>query len=163
MSGLDKIHIEAEKLAGILRERKNQGLKIAFTNGCFDIIHAGHVRTLRHARSRADLLVVGVNSDESVARLKGPNRPVLPLNQRLRVLAGLADVDFVIPFAEETPRELILALRPDVLVKGGDYQIEEVVGREEVWSWGGKVEVAPQVGELSTRNVIKTILDRFRS
>lgn len=159
----NKIVRDRATLAGMLAERRAAapGTKVVFTNGCFDILHAGHARTLSFAKSQGAVLVVGINDDASVARLKGPTRPVLPLVQRLRVVAGFAAADFVIPFSEDTPLELVLALRPDVLVKGGDYRLDEIVGGREVIGWGGRVVSAPTIEGVSTRAVIQTILDRF--
>ena len=158
-----KIFTDANELKKSLEALRHSGKRIVFTNGCFDILHVGHVQTLRHARGLGDALVVGVNDDASVERLKGKGRPVLPLDQCLRILAGLADVDYVIVFSEDTPERLICDLRPEVLVKGGDYRLDQVVGREAVLSWGGRVEVAPPVEDVSTRQVIETIVQRFGS
>jgi D-beta-D-heptose 7-phosphate kinase/D-beta-D-heptose 1-phosphate adenosyltransferase len=115
----------AARRAAVLRAA---GCRIVFTNGCFDIIHPGHLRVLEHAAALGDVLFVGLNSDDSVKRLKGPGRPVQKLEARARVLCALRFVDFVVPFSEDTPLELIRALLPDVLVKGGDYRREDVVG-----------------------------------
>ncbi len=124
---------------------------MVFTNGCFDLLHVGHVEYLEQARALGDALIVAVNTDASVRRLaKGPGRPVNPEGDRARVLAALACVDRVVLFPEDTPREIISELRPDVLVKGGDYALEEVVGREAVLSWGGQVRVIPLVPGYST-------------
>ena len=130
---------------------------MVFTNGCFDILHRGHVEYLYAARELGDALVVGVNTDDSVRRLKGPSRPVVPLEDRLYVLAGLGCVDAVTPFAEDTPRELIAALLPDVLVKGGDYDADEVVGAREVRDAGGKVVILPFVEGRSTTGLIRRL------
>lgn len=123
-----------------------------FTNGVFDLIHPGHLTYLAEAAALGQRLIVGVNSDESVKRLKGDSRPIMPLAARMQLLAGLFYVDGVIAFDEDTPLELIKALRPDVLVKGGDYQVDDIVGAEEVRAWGGEVQVLPFVeGHSSTR------------
>ena len=128
------------------------GSRVVFTNGCFDLLHAGHVQYLAEARAQGDLLVVGLNSDASVARLKGPTRPVNPQEARGAVLAGLESVDFVVVFQEQTPLELIRAIRPDVLVKGADYSKDKVVGADLVESWGGRVHLADlKQGYSSTR------------
>ena len=129
--------------------------KIVFTNGCFDVLHRGHVEYLNAARALGDALVVGVNTDDSVRRLKGPGRPVNPQEDRAYVLAGLAAVDAVTLFGEDTPRELVAALLPDVLVKGGDYRPEEIVGAEEVRAAGGEVVVAPLVAGRSTTSILE--------
>ncbi len=128
--------------------------RIVFTNGCFDILHRGHVEYLFAARALGDRLVVGVNSDPSVRRLKGPKRPVNPEEDRALVLAGLAAVDAVTLFGEDTPLDLIAALLPDVLVKGGDYRFEEIVGAPEVAAAGGEVVIAPLVPGRSTTSIL---------
>jgi D-beta-D-heptose 7-phosphate kinase/D-beta-D-heptose 1-phosphate adenosyltransferase len=139
----DQKVLEATLLAQELESRRRLGQRIAFTNGCFDVLHAGHVQYLREARVQADLLVVGVNSDASVQALKGPGRPVNAAADRIAVLAGLQAVDYVTVFDEATPLALIQRLRPDVLVKGADYRKEDVVGAAFVESYGGRVHLAP--------------------
>ena len=131
---------------------------LVFTNGCFDVLHPGHVRYLHAARCLGDALVVGINTDRSVRRLKGPGRPVVPEEDRALVVAGLASVDAVALFDQDTPLELVTALLPDVLAKGGDYRPEDVVGREVVEAAGGRVEVIPFVQGHSTTS----LLDRVR-
>jgi rfaE bifunctional protein nucleotidyltransferase chain/domain len=133
----------------------NQGKKIVFTNGCFDILHRGHVTYLSEARRLGDLLVVGVNSDASVKRLKGPSRPINSEADRAFVLLGLKSVDAVEIFSEDTPLELIKLIRPHVLVKGGDWKIEQIVGGTEVLSWGGKVLSLNFVNGFSTTSIIE--------
>ncbi|MGA8161426.1 MAG: D-glycero-beta-D-manno-heptose 1-phosphate adenylyltransferase [Acidobacteriaceae bacterium] len=135
-------------------EWRTAGLKNVFTNGCFDLLHLGHVTLLDQARREGDRLIVGINSDDSVRSLKGPSRPVLREEARARVLAGLEAVDAVVIFDEPTPLQLIEALRPDVLVKGGDYAGEEIVGGPEVRLWGGKVLFVPFVEGFSTTEII---------
>jgi len=120
---------------------RRAGERVVFTNGCFDILHAGHVAYLEEARALGDRLVVAVNDDASVTRLKGKGRPVNPLEQRLRVLSGLASVDWVVGFAEDTPERLLAELKPDVLVKGGDYRVEQIAGGDTVLKNGGEVRV----------------------
>jgi rfaE bifunctional protein nucleotidyltransferase chain/domain len=129
--------------------------RVVFTNGCFDILHRGHVEYLFAARALGDRLVVGLNSDPSVRRLKGPERPVNPEEDRAIVLAGLAAVDAVTLFEEDTPLELIRALLPDVLVKGGDYRFDQIVGAPEVVEAGGEVVIAPLVPGRSTTSILK--------
>jgi len=138
----------------LVREWRAHGLRVGFTNGCFDILHAGHVALLSAARRRCDRLVVGLNSDESVARLKGPSRPINPLADRAAVLAALAAVDAVVPFAEDTPLELIRALMPDVLVKGADYTLDRVVGAEIVQAAGGEVALVELLPGRSTTGIV---------
>jgi rfaE bifunctional protein nucleotidyltransferase chain/domain len=133
------------------------GAKAVFTNGCFDLIHRGHVTYLQKARDLGDVLFLGLNSDASVQRLKGPNRPILPLEDRAGILAALECIDHIIPFGEDTPRDLIAALLPDVLIKGGDYELDEIVGREEVEAAGGIVTTIALVAGVSTTNIVEKI------
>lgn len=142
-----------DALMGI-KEVQGKGRKVVFTNGCFDILHVGHVTYLEKAAGLGDILIVGVNSDDSVKRLKGENRPINKLEDRLRILASLEYVDFVIPFEEDTPIELIKKVRPDVLVKGGDYQIDNIVGADFVKACGGTVTIIPFIEGKSTTDVI---------
>lgn len=150
-----KKFVSRKDLVQLLKKRRNR--KIVFTNGCFDLLHAGHVTLLERARRMGDLLVVGLNSDASVRRLKGPLRPLVNEKARAKVLAGLACVDYVTLFPEETPLETILMLKPDVLVKGGDYQISEIVGRNAV----KKVARVPLVKNFSTTRLIEKILAAY--
>ena len=138
---------------------RSKGLKVGFTNGCFDILHRGHVSYLNQARSWCDRLVVGLNSDRSVTALKGEGRPVNDLEGRALVLAGLACVDLVVPFDEDTPIRLIEAARPDVLIKGADYTESQVVGADSVKSWGGEVRLAPIVEGYSTTTAIAKLTE----
>jgi D-beta-D-heptose 7-phosphate kinase/D-beta-D-heptose 1-phosphate adenosyltransferase len=130
---------------------------VVFTNGCFDLLHVGHVRSLAEARSLGDRLVVGVNGDASVRRLKGAPRPLVPGRQRAEVLAALACVDWVVLFGQDTPLALIRALRPDVLAKGGDWKLDEIVGREDVESWGGRVERLRVIPGVRTTKLVDEI------
>ena len=131
--------------------------KVVFTNGVFDLLHPGHVDVLTAARSRGDALIVGVNTDESVTRLKGPGRPVRSQAERAYVLAALESVDLVVLFEQDTPLELVRALRPDVIVKGGDYTVDSIVGASEVESWGGEVVVVPLTPGQSTTSIIEKL------
>jgi len=143
-----------------VRELQAKGLKVVFTNGCFDLLHPGHVAYLEEARSLGDALIVAVNTDASVRRLgKGEHRPVNPETDRARVLAALAAVDRVVFFGEDTPLELLTELQPDILVKGGDYQAQEVVGRDLILARGGQVRILPFRQGYSTSN----LLARLRS
>jgi len=128
--------------------------RMVFTNGCFDILHRGHIYLLSRARELGDLLVVGLNSDASVTILKGPGRPVNNQESRAEVLGALAFVDYIIIFEEDTPLEMIKTLKPDILVKGGDYQLEDIVGHREVLSSGGRVETIPMVEGYSSSAII---------
>lgn len=137
--------------------RAKQSGRLVFTNGVFDLLHPGHVDVLLAARRKGDALIVGVNTDASVQRLKGPGRPVRTLAERSYVLAALAMVDAVVAFDEDTPLDLILHLRPDVLVKGGDYSVETVVGSREVRDWGGEVTIIPLTAGQSTTSIIERL------
>ncbi len=138
------------------REKRN-GRRIVFTNGCFDLLHPGHIGSLEQARALGDALVVGLNSDASVRQLKGPGRPVLPERERAEILAALECVDAVVVFDEPTPREVIARLLPDVLVKGGDWPGDQIVGREEVEAAGGCVVSIPVVPGYSTTEILRKI------
>jgi rfaE bifunctional protein nucleotidyltransferase chain/domain len=150
-----------EELRKELDRLRKEGKKIAFTNGCFDILHVGHVRYLEGAKKTADVLILALNSDSSVRTIKGEKRPLIPQNERAEVLAGLASVDYVTIFDEATPLELIRYLKPDVLIKGGDWTEDRIVGRNEVRSWGGKVVVIPEVEGASTTNIVDKVLQVY--
>jgi rfaE bifunctional protein nucleotidyltransferase chain/domain len=150
-----------EELLRIIRDLKAKGKRIVFTNGCFDLLHIGHVRYLEKARALGDVLVVGVNSDSSVRRLKGPERPILPEEERTEILSSLGCVNYVTIFHEPDPLKLITSLQPNVLVKGGDWTKEQTVGKEIVERSGGEVVIIPFVQGTSTSNLIETILKRY--
>jgi rfaE bifunctional protein nucleotidyltransferase chain/domain len=142
------------------RERlRHEGRRLVFTNGCFDLLHPGHVRYLKQARALGDALAVALNSDSSVRALKGAHRPILNQQERAEIIAALESVDYVVIFDQETPRSLIAALLPDVLVKGGDWDIDQIVGRDEVEAAGGKVLSLPYVEGSSTTDIIERILE----
>ncbi|MBP6822000.1 MAG: D-glycero-beta-D-manno-heptose 1-phosphate adenylyltransferase [Acidobacteria bacterium] len=151
---LDQLRIERERL-------RQAGKKVVFTNGCFDLLHPGHVRYLQQARALGDALIVALNSDRSVRELKGDKRPILNEAERSEVMAALACVDFVTIFDEPTPLEIISALLPDILVKGGDWGIDSIVGREEVEAAGGQVMSLAFVDGCSTTDVIERIAQRY--
>jgi D-beta-D-heptose 7-phosphate kinase / D-beta-D-heptose 1-phosphate adenosyltransferase len=155
-SAAEKI-MDRDPLARRVEELRRQGLRIVFTNGCFDLLHVGHITYLNEARGLGDILIVGLNTDRSVRALKGPSRPIIPEEERSHVLAALESVNYVVLFDEDTPVELIRALRPDILVKGADYAKEDVVGRDLVESWGGSVRLIPVVDNTSTSAIIKRI------
>ena len=157
-----KIH-DTGGMKRLVESWKKNGQKVVFTNGCFDILHAGHIKYLEAAAEKGDRLIVAVNSDESVTQLKGPTRPINVLNSRMYLLASLQCVDAVCSFDEETPIDIIRTLKPDVLVKGGDYQINDIVGAEDVLANGGVVEVIPFVEGYSTTKIESRILDRLRN
>ncbi|HPQ60736.1 MAG TPA: D-glycero-beta-D-manno-heptose 1-phosphate adenylyltransferase [Syntrophales bacterium] len=154
--GAEKI-VSRETLLVLLKEHRRQGRRIVFTNGCFDILHAGHVRYLAQARRLGDVLVVALNTDRSVRSIKGPDRPVVRQEERAFVMAGLESVDYVTFFDDETPLSLIEALQPDILVKGGDWKADGVVGGDFVRSKGGDVVVLPYLEGASTTNIIEKI------
>jgi rfaE bifunctional protein nucleotidyltransferase chain/domain len=145
------------ELLPIRRALKRKGKTVVFTNGCFDLLHAGHVRLFRKAGEKENVLIVALNTDASIRRLKGPARPVFPLRERLEVLSAFADVDYVTWFAEPTPRTIVAALLPDVLVKGGDWGPDRVVGRAEVEAAGGKVLIVPYLDGHSSSGLIDRI------
>ena len=157
-----KQKIKARKeLLRIINDLKAEGKRIVFTNGCFDLLHIGHVRYLEEARALGDVLVVGVNSDASVRKLKGPKRPILPEAERAEILSSLGCVDYISLFDEIDPLKLITSLRPDVLVKGGDWTKEQTVGKEVVERSGGEVVIIPFVKGASTSTLIETILKKY--
>jgi D-beta-D-heptose 7-phosphate kinase/D-beta-D-heptose 1-phosphate adenosyltransferase len=146
-------------LASVLEDLRAAGQRIVMTNGCFDLIHPGHVRYLQQAKALGDVLVVAVNDDDSVRRLKGESRPVNTLDDRMAVLGALGAVDYVVSFSEDTPARLIDALAPDVLVKGGDYAVEQIAGHESVLARGGEVRVLEFVDGHSTSGLIERLND----
>ncbi len=154
--------LDREQLVGVRARLRAEGKRLAFTNGCFDLLHSGHIRTLEFARSCADALVVAINADAGVRGLKGPGRPIVPEYERAEVLASLACVDYVVLFAEPDPGDLIRAVVPDVLVKGGDWAVDAIVGRDTVEAAGGRVERVPPVEGRSTTNIIAKVLDADR-
>jgi rfaE bifunctional protein nucleotidyltransferase chain/domain len=146
-----------DELKKIRAKFRRGGKTTVFTNGCFDVLHSGHIHLFRLAKEHGDILIVAVNDDLSVRNLKGPSRPVFPLEERLEVLEAVESIDYLISFSEPTPRELIQALLPDVLVKGGDWKPEEVVGREEVEGAGGKVVIIPYLPGRSSSEILNKI------
>ncbi len=151
---LEKI-LSQEKMLGERQRLRSAGTRLVFTNGVFDLLHLGHVRYLAQARELGDALVVAINSDRTVRELKGDDRPIFNQNERAEILAALRQVDYVVIFDNISPRSLIAELLPDVLVKGGDYQLDEIHGREEVEAAGGKVVSLPFVGGASTTSLIE--------
>ncbi len=140
---------------------KREGKKVIFTNGCFDILHAGHTQYLREAKKLGDVLILALNSDSSVRSIKGEKRPVVPETERAEVVASLASVDYVTIFDELTPLALIEFLQPDVIVKGGDWAEKDIVGAEAVRKWGGRVAIMPEIEGASTTNVIEKVLQVY--
>jgi D-beta-D-heptose 7-phosphate kinase / D-beta-D-heptose 1-phosphate adenosyltransferase len=156
-----KLH-ERQALARLLAGRRAKGETVVFTNGCFDLLHVGHVKYLQAARQLGDLLVLGLNSDASIRRLKGPKRPLIGQDERAHILAALDCIDYVVIFDEDTPLDLIAALRPDILVKGADYTPDGVVGKDLVESWGGRVELIDLVEGRSTSSIVDKILQAYQ-
>lgn len=153
--------VDRETLVAIRQDLRQQGKRVVFTNGCFDLLHPGHVRLLAEAKRLGDVLIVALNSDRSVRELKGAGRPLLPQEERCEIVAALEMVDYVTTFDELTPGELIRKLLPDVLVKGGDWSVEEIVGREDVQAHGGRVLSLPFVPGYSTTRMIERIVRTF--
>jgi len=148
-------------LAEIIRLRrkwKGENKKVVFTNGCFDILHGGHVYLFCEAKKHGDILIVAVNTDDSIQKIKGPSRPIFPLKERLEILEAIEHIDCLTSFSEETPQKIIASLLPDVLIKGGDWQSDDVVGRKQVEEAGGKVMIVPFRKGCSTSEIIKKII-----
>ena len=145
------------RLRVILEEERKRGKKVVFTNGCFDLIHVGHVSLLREAKKKGDVLVVAINSDESVRKLKGNHRPIFPEEERAETLAAMEMVDYVTVFSEEDPYKVIAFFKPDILVKGGDWSLNRIIGRDVVQSYGGEVLTFPEVEGHSSSRIIEKI------
>lgn len=150
-----------KQLNRILTSLRSKDKRVVFTNGCFEVIHTGHIRCLTRAKKSGDILVVAVNSDSSVRRLKGKNRPVVCEKDRMEIVAALECVDYVVLFREDTPGEIIEYLKPDILVKGADYKLHEIVGRKTMKRYGGKVKTIPLVKNKSTTRLIKHICQTY--
>lgn len=153
--------IDRQKLLSLIQKLKTEGKRIIFTNGCFDILHSGHIDYLKKTKELGDILIIGINSDESVKKIKQQNRPINKLLDRMIVLDSIRYVDYVVPFNEETPENLIKIIKPDVLTKGGDWNKKDVVGSDFVKSYGGKTVIIPYIKGKSTTNTIKKIRDLF--
>lgn len=157
----DKIKTPDELIPIVGRLRK-QGKKVVFTNGCFDILHVGHIRYLKEAKGYGDILIVAVNSDSSVKSIKGDKRPIVSQSERAEVVSALEMVDYVTMFDEDTPYNIIKKLQPDVLIKGGDWTIDKIVGRDIVEARGGKVIAIPFIKGASTTGIVERILEKYR-
>ncbi len=157
VEGIEKKIMDVTQAKAMISAWKVNGKTVSFTNGCFDILHPGHIFSIAQAAKEADYLIVGLNSDNSIKRLKGPDRPINNTQSRALIIANLVMVDAVVVFDEDTPQTLIQSLLPDVLVKGGDYTIETIVGAKEVIANGGKVIINPIVEGFSTTNIIEKI------
>jgi len=153
--------IDRQKLLSLIQKLKTEGKRIIFTNGCFDILHSGHAYYLKKTKELGDILIIGINSDESVKKIKQQNRPINKLLDRMIVLNSIKYVDYVVPFNEETPENLIKIIKPDVLTKGGDWNKKDVVGSDFVKSYGGRTVIIPYIKGKSTTNTIKKIRDLF--
>ena len=155
---------KVKTLAELIKIRarlRRWGKKVVFTNGCFDLLHGGHIHLFREAKAQGDVLIVALNSDASIRRLKGPSRPIFPLAERFEVLSALESIDYVTSFSQDTPQKTIAALVPDVLVKGGDWGNDEIVGRAEVEGAGGRVVRVPYLRGHSSTDIIEKILKDF--
>lgn len=155
-TSIKKTH-SLRSLEEIRRSLKREGKTVVFTNGCFDLIHSGHVFLFKEAKKLGDVLIVAVNDDESIEMIKGPSRPIFPLAERLEILEAIEHIDYLVPFPEETPQNVISALIPDVLVKGQDWKRNEVVGRKEVEESGGKVVLVALCKRQSTTSILERI------
>lgn len=155
--------VTLKKLLGLLPRMKEKGKKIVFTNGCFDLLHPGHIRCLKKAREQGDILIVGLNSDNSVKKIKGPGRPFLPENERALMLAALEAVDYVVLFNESTPLKLIKLIQPDILVKGEEYRKRKVVGSSVVKKYGGKVVFIPMLPGYSTTRIAERLAQTYKT
>jgi rfaE bifunctional protein nucleotidyltransferase chain/domain len=150
-----------EELKIIIQEAQKQGKKIVTTNGCFDVLHVGHLRYLQSAKELGDILIVAINSDESVRAIKGKKRPLVPQEERAELLAGLECVDYVMIFPELDPKQFLIELRPNIHVKGGDYSLDRVIERETVEAIGAELRLLPGAEGKSTTNLIETIIERY--
>jgi len=149
------------ELLRIRRQLKRQGKRVVFTNGCFDLLHGGHIHLFREAKLWGDVLVVAVNDDYSIRKIKGASRPIFPLKERLEVLEAIEDIDYLLSFREETPLRIISSLLPDILVKGGDWKPHQVIGKKEVEEAGGKVVIVPYRRGCSSSALLKKIARAF--
>ena len=154
--------IALEEFVPVIARLKQDGKRIVFTNGCFDIIHVGHIRYLKSAKELGDILVIGLNSDESVRKIKGDNRPIVSQGERAEILSSIRSVDYVVIFNEPDPYNTITAIKPDILIKGGDWAIDNIVGRDIVESYGGEVRTIPFVEGFSSSRIIGDVLNKFR-
>ncbi|MCM8791754.1 MAG: D-glycero-beta-D-manno-heptose 1-phosphate adenylyltransferase [Candidatus Omnitrophica bacterium] len=153
--------VNLKKLKKILLIKRKKNKTVAFTNGCFDILHYGHIKYLKKAKELADILIVGINTDASIKKIKGNDRPINPLKHRMEVIAALEVIDYVISFPETTPSNLIKTIKPDVLIKGGDWEKRNVVGADIVKKYNGKIVIIPYIKGVSTTNIIRKIVKRF--
>ncbi len=160
---MDKKFKKLADLVKIRNKLKHQDKKVVFTNGCFDLLHSGHIHLFREARKKGDVFIVAVNDDSSIRKIKGTSRPIFPLKERIEILAAIEDIDYLASFSEEIPQKIIARLLPDVLVKGGDWKPEEVVGKREVEDAGGEVEIIPYLEGRSSSDIVKRIVSSAKS
>ena len=160
---MDKKFKNLADLVKIRNQLKHQDKKVVFTNGCFDLLHSGHIHLFREARKKGDVFIVAVNDDSSTRKIKGASRPIFPLKERIEILGAIEDIDYLASFSEETPQKIIARLLPDVLVKGGDWKPEEVVGKREVENAGGEVEIIPYLEGRSSSDIVKRIVSSAKS
>ena len=160
---MDKKFKKLADLVKIRNQLKHQDKKVVFTNGCFDLLHSGHIHLFREARKKGDVFIVAVNDDSSIRKIKGTSRPIFPLKERIEILAAIEDIDYLASFSEEIPQKIIARLLPDVLVKGGDWKPEEVVGKREVEDAGGEVEIIPYLEGRSSSDIVKRIVSSAKS
>lgn len=158
---MSKVILNRKKLVSLIKTLKKRGKKIVFTNGCYDLLHAGHVRFLKAAKKMGDVLVLALNSDASVRRIKGKNRPITPETERAELMAGLACVDIVTLFHEDDPYNIIKDIKPDVLVKGGDWALDKIIGADVVEANGGRVRNIKYLKGKSTTNIIKRVMESY--
>ena len=145
-------------LTKLVSEHKSEGKKVVFTNGCYDLLHIGHIQCFQESKALGDILIVALNSDRSIHTLKGPSRPIIPEEERAEIIAAMENVDYVILFDQEDPLEVIATIKPDILVKGGDWSIDTIVGRDVVESYGGTVLALPMIPDVSTSRIIEDIV-----
>jgi len=160
---MDKKFKKPADLVKIISQLKQNGKKVVFTNGCFDLLHSGHIHLFREAKKRGDVFIVALNDDSSIKKIKGTSRPIFPLIERIEILGAIEEIDYLTSFSEETPQRIIAQLLPDVLVKGGDWKPEEVVGKIEVEEAGGEVVIIPYLEGSSSSEILKRIVSSFES
>jgi rfaE bifunctional protein nucleotidyltransferase chain/domain len=160
---MDKKFKKLAELVNIRSQLKHKDKKVVFTNGCFDLLHSGHIHLFREAKKKGDVFIVAVNDDTSIKKIKGTSRPIFPLKERIEILGAIEEIDYLTSFSEETPQEIIAWLLPDVLVKGGDWRPEEVVGKREVEEAGGEVVIIPYLEGCSSSEIVKRIVSSVKS
>jgi rfaE bifunctional protein nucleotidyltransferase chain/domain len=160
---MDKKFKKPADLVNIRGQLKQKGKKVVFTNGCFDLLHSGHIYLFREAKKKGDVFIVAVNDDSSIKKIKGTPRPIFPLKERIEILGAIEEIDYLTSFSEKTPQKIIAQLLPDVLVKGGDWKLEKVVGKKEVEEAGGEVVIIPYLEGSSSSEIITRIVSSAKS